>query len=187
MAFEPVPSDSQSQAALALHRFGFGPKPGDIARIAADPRGALIAELKAGPKAIDDPTLSSSAEDARHTAAFQQERKREREARRMQPASGGGAISRDMAGAESNEMSVRKPSPPLPQRIYLQEAEAHYQAALDTNIGLVERLVWFWSNHFCVSADKGLVRSLCGAYEREAIRPQCALVRTGLDRRPAPA
>jgi uncharacterized protein (DUF1800 family) len=76
-----------------------------------------------------------------------------------------------MAGAESKEMSVRKPGPPLPQRIYLKEAEAHYQAALDTNIGLVERLVWFWSNHFCVSADKGLVRSLCGAYEREAIRP----------------
>ena len=29
----------------------------------------------------------------------------------------------------------------------------------------------FWSNHFCVSADKGGVRPLCGAYEREAIRP----------------
>jgi uncharacterized protein (DUF1800 family) len=37
--------------------------------------------------------------------------------------------------------------------------------------GFVERLVWFWSNHFCVSADKGPVRSLCGAFEREAIRP----------------
>src|SRR5262249_17166639 len=37
-------------------------------------------------------------------------------------------------------------------------------------IGFVERLVWFWSNHFCVSADKGPVRSLCGAFEREAIR-----------------
>src|SRR5262249_2599211 len=29
---------------------------------------------------------------------------------------------------------------------------------------------WFWSNHFCVSADKGPVRALAGAYEREAIR-----------------
>jgi uncharacterized protein (DUF1800 family) len=36
---------------------------------------------------------------------------------------------------------------------------------------LVERLVWFWSNHFCISADKGPTRPLCGAYEREAIRP----------------
>jgi len=34
--------------------------------------------------------------------------------------------------------------------------------------------VWFWSNHFCVSADKGQVRALCGAFEREAIRPYIA-------------
>jgi uncharacterized protein (DUF1800 family) len=32
--------------------------------------------------------------------------------------------------------------------------------------------VWFWSNHFCISADKGgMVRAVAGAYEREAIRP----------------
>jgi uncharacterized protein (DUF1800 family) len=31
--------------------------------------------------------------------------------------------------------------------------------------------VWFWSNHFCVSADKGPTRPICGAFEREAIRP----------------
>ena len=36
-------------------------------------------------------------------------------------------------------------------------------------IGLAERLVWFWSNHFCISADK--IQSMSGAYEREAIRP----------------
>ena len=43
-------------------------------------------------------------------------------------------------------------------------------AALDAEIGFTERLSWFWSNHFCVSADKGGVRPLAGAYEREAIR-----------------
>ena len=32
-------------AALALHRFGFGPRVGTIAAIASDPQGALIAEL----------------------------------------------------------------------------------------------------------------------------------------------
>ncbi len=36
-------------------------------------------------------------------------------------------------------------------------------------MGFVERLVWFWSNHFCVSADKDA--AMVGAYEREAIRP----------------
>ena len=43
-------------------------------------------------------------------------------------------------------------------------------AALDAEIGFAERLAWFWSNHFCVSADKGQVRPLAGAFEREAIR-----------------
>ena len=60
---------------------------------------------------------------------------------------------------------------PLPQQIYLAEAKARYDAALNADIGFVERLVWFWSNHFCVSADKGPTRPICGAYEREAIRP----------------
>src|SRR5437899_9088291 len=32
-------------AALSLHRFGFGPRAGTIAAIAADPQGALIADL----------------------------------------------------------------------------------------------------------------------------------------------
>ena len=33
-------------AALALHRFGLGPRDGTITRIAGDPRGALLAELQ---------------------------------------------------------------------------------------------------------------------------------------------
>ena len=62
------------------------------------------------------------------------------------------------------------PGPGIPQQIYLEEAKARLDSALGAEIGLVERLTWFWSNHFCISADKGQVRSLCGAYEREAIR-----------------
>src|SRR5260221_14417368 len=42
-------------------------------------------------------------------------------------------------------------------------------SAVAAEIGFVERLVWFWSNHFCVSADK--ILSMAGAYEREAMRP----------------
>ena len=33
-------------AALALHRFGLGPRAGTIEAIASDPRGALVAELE---------------------------------------------------------------------------------------------------------------------------------------------
>src|SRR6187551_1798545 len=38
-------NDSTRDAALALHRFGLGPRRGSIAAIASDPRGALLAEL----------------------------------------------------------------------------------------------------------------------------------------------
>ena len=51
---------------------------------------------------------------------------------------------------------------------FFREAQAHYDAAVGAEIGFVERLVWFWSNHFCVNADDTV---MAGAYEREAIRP----------------
>ena len=38
--------DPHAEAALALHRFGMGPRAGSIAAIASDPRGALLAELE---------------------------------------------------------------------------------------------------------------------------------------------
>jgi uncharacterized protein (DUF1800 family) len=64
--------------------------------------------------------------------------------------------------------------PPLPQQIFLREARARLDAALAADIGFAERLAWFWSNHFCISADKGPLRPVVGAYEREAIRPHVA-------------
>src|SRR6201995_5820003 len=42
-------SSGNAEAALALHRFGMGPKPGSIVAIASDPRGALLAELERFP------------------------------------------------------------------------------------------------------------------------------------------
>ena len=70
----------------------------------------------------------------------------------------------EMAAKTAAE-AVPNPGP----QVYLSEAQARIDAALAAEIGLAERLVWFWSNHFCVSADK--IQSMAGAYEREAIRP----------------
>jgi uncharacterized protein (DUF1800 family) len=56
----------------------------------------------------------------------------------------------------------------VPQQIFFAEAKAHFDAAITAEIGFVERLVWFWSNHFCVNADDTV---MAGGYEREAIRP----------------
>jgi uncharacterized protein (DUF1800 family) len=67
-----------------------------------------------------------------------------------------------------------QPAQPLNiiQKTYRAEALARLQRAVLADCGLLERLVAFWSNHFCISANKGeLARMWAGSFEREAIRP----------------
>jgi uncharacterized protein (DUF1800 family) len=187
-------NDPKLLAAIALHRFGFGPRAGSLASVAADPRGAMLAELdRPGAGRIVDSDLLTTGEAARAAFDFRQERKAgrlalrsEREAAQtdakkaadaekapakpemaqteIKPADGTSADAVQLPPAKPN------PGPGIPQQIYLEEAKARFDSALNAEIGLVDRLTWFWSNHFCVSADKGQVRPLCGGYEREAIR-----------------
>jgi uncharacterized protein (DUF1800 family) len=173
--------DRKAEAALALHRFGLGPRAGSIAAIASDPRGALLAELdRAGAGRLPDAGLLTSGEAARAAFAYRQAVQEARRAERAARQADAVAAKAQSAGAASPEMKpADQPAPPpprrnagpgVPQQIYLDEAKARINAALGAEIGFVERLVWFWSNHFCVSADKGIVRPICGAYERETIR-----------------
>ncbi len=80
-----------------------------------------------------------------------------------------------MVPAEAMQPNAAKP-PPQPlniiQKTYRAEALARLQRAVIADCGFVERLVVFWSNHFCISANKGeLARMWAGSFEREAIRP----------------
>ncbi|HTF79436.1 MAG TPA: DUF1800 family protein [Bradyrhizobium sp.] len=89
------------------------------------------------------------------------------------PDNGGGNVV--MAPAEAMQPNAAKPpAPPLNiiQKTYRAEALARLQRAVIADCGFVERLVAFWSNHFCISANKGgLARMWAGSFEREAIRP----------------
>jgi uncharacterized protein (DUF1800 family) len=71
--------------------------------------------------------------------------------------------------------TAAKPAPqPLNviQKTFRAEALARLQRATLADCGFAERLVVFWSNHFCISANKGeLARIWAGSFEREAIRP----------------
>jgi uncharacterized protein (DUF1800 family) len=167
-------SYGKAAAALGLHRFGFGPVADAIAAIAADPRGALLADLeRPGAGQLDARDLMSSAAAAREVFDFRAERRAEQKrASRQQKqamASGEADVASQMAKSPAPDGGALAQKPPLPQRIILSEAKARFGAAANAEIGLVERLVWFWSNHFCVSADKD--SGTVGAYEREAIRP----------------
>ena len=55
--------------------------------------------------------------------------------------------------------------------IYIAEATARFRQGVTTDRPFVERLTYFWTNHFAVSIDKNLVLGLAGSLEREAIRP----------------
>jgi len=167
-------SSGKAAAALGLHRFGFGPVADTIVAIAADPRGALLADLeRPGAGRLDAPNLISSAAAAREVFDFRAERRAQQKlaSRRQKQASASGDADAASQMAKSPDPDTGAPAqkPPLPQRIILSEAKARFDAAASAEIGLVERLVWFWSNHFCVSADKDA--AMVGAYEREAIRP----------------
>jgi uncharacterized protein (DUF1800 family) len=173
---------SKAEALLALHRFGMGPRPDSLAAIAADPRGALLAELERSPELPAAAALPSSVQAFRtvnEANARRQARiivaKRE-EAKRRQVAAApamGETAAGDGAGQDSSEMAVKAAVEAVPdpgRGIYLEEARLRIAAALGAEIGFTERLVWFWSNHFCISADT--IQSMSGAYEREAIRPR---------------
>jgi len=186
-------TDPKHDAAFALHRFGLGPRVGSITAIASDPRGALIAELdRPGAGALTNPDLLTGGEAARAMFDFRQERKAarlaDRAAREIErqaqnaaaqqaanapsDASGAMAANAPASAPPAQAQPARNPGPGVPQQLYLEEARARTEAALGGDTGFAERLVWFWSNHFCVSANKGgPVRALCGAFEREAIRP----------------
>lgn len=181
-------NSAKAEVVLALHRFGMGRRPGSIAVVGTDPRGALIAELDRPLALTAAASLPSSAKayravadaNARRTARAKQA---QQQAKKQQMAAVP-AASNDQAqgqaqgqaegqGAEKDavEMAAKQAAEAVPdpvRPIYLQEAKLRTEAALAADIGFAERLVWFWSNHFCVSANR--IQSMSGAYEREAVR-----------------
>ena len=171
--------DPKYAAALALHRFGFGPVPGAIAAIADDPRGALLAELEhPGAGQVVAANLPNSAQAGQAVAEYRAEQmarqKLAQRAKQQAPAGAGNAPAMNadsgaQAGAQPPAANGQNQPPALPVRIVQNEAQVRIEAALSSRIGFVERLVWFWSNHFCVSNNRFI--AIAGSYEREAIRP----------------
>jgi len=135
---------SRTEAMLASHRFGFGPAPGEVDRIAGDPRGWLHAQLAAAPSVPaamrDLPPGSENVLDWWD------------------------AVTRSVAEL------VRRIQGPY-AALWQREAEARLAAAIAAEDPFRERLVWFWGNHFTVSGRKAVAIGMAGAHEREAVRP----------------
>jgi uncharacterized protein (DUF1800 family) len=90
----------------------------------------------------------------------------------MKPAENGNATTVAPDAMQPNAPNAPPQPPNVIQKTFRTEALARLQCALLAECGFAERLVVFWSNHFCISATKGeLARIWAGSYEREAIRP----------------
>jgi uncharacterized protein (DUF1800 family) len=172
---------------IALNRFGFGSRrDGDLAVASSDPRGFLKAELaKPGIALLESPELPRTALALKILYSDLEQKRLERLAAEMAapikvaeaapPATDAGSMQQGEGAAPpivQEKPQAPKLSPAADVQVFRAEASARLRRALAARPGFVERLVAFWTNHFCVSTMKGgFVRMCAGAFERDAIRP----------------
>lgn len=131
------------EAFVAVTRFGLGPKPGELARAASDPRGWLTDQLGNSPEVAHIPG----------------------------PAPARDALAEFLRARRAGDRAPMKKAGPKLHAVYAAEAAARVRVQVETDGPFRERLVAFWSNHFTVSVRMPVLLGLAGAFEREAIRP----------------
>lgn len=133
-----------AQAFVALTRFGYGPRPGELPEVArVGPRRWLLDQLVAAPAQTHSvlAALPTSSE-------------------RMQ----------DLASMQGPEDDAKKMRRKAARAAFAEEQAAHLQVAATTPAPFRERLVAFWANHLTVSASRGAIVGIVGAFEREVVR-----------------
>ena len=144
----------------ALKRFGYGARPGESKSVNGDPRGWVVSQLDQPEAAL---MRGASLPDA---VSLQRELIQYRKNKRA-------LLKISTKDPDERKAEVEEKLGPRPVvRQYRHEMLQRTRRDIGTDHGFLERLVGFWSNHFCVSARKGgKVRIMTGAYEREVIRP----------------
>src|SRR2546426_928323 len=157
----------QDSAFHALNRLAYGPRPGDVPRVAA---GGVLRwiDRQLSPDGINDERLSQQerqfailAYDRGDLAAMYTEVQRERRERKL--------------AAAADTMADRSEANPIAQRGRRLAGEfadlAVVRAALSER-KLYEVMVDFWTNHFNVYLAKGADRFLTPDYIEHTIRPR---------------
>src|SRR5690349_5338354 len=134
-----------SDAVTAATRFGFGACAGELDAIARDPRGWVLGQLGRAPA-----PLPGNLPDSASMVVAELEMRRDKR-------------SGDEAAKRAFNDRVRA--------VYLAEIAARLDAAVASETPLIDRLTYFWSNHFTVSILRPAIRGFAPAFEREAIRP----------------
>lgn len=155
-------------AALAAHRFGFGPRPGELRAIAGDPRGWVKSQLAPRPAPAQIAALPAAEDDL---LAFG----RWLFARRLRDRNDTRAIERarrqGVSEAQLRQLTLEEDFIQNFRTRAITAIGARLEAAMTTDAPAHERLVHFWSNHFTVSALKPQAAALPPSFEKDAIRP----------------
>jgi uncharacterized protein (DUF1800 family) len=183
------------QAVIAANRFGLGAKPGDVAKIAPNPKGWLTAQLTperdvpaplaALPSTVDD--MSAFFKWLRQIADKAQANGVDPYAIRPGAVGGGHGATRNAAdnmmadagpGGDNAAMPGGKPPFSIEGeyiRTFLPRYAVSVKARFDTSVAserpFFERLVHFWVNHFVVSGAKPGAIAMPPSFERDVIRP----------------
>ena len=132
------------EGAIAVHRFGLGARPGEIARASGDPKAWLLAQIDGR---ADQPARARTA--GRSTAAASSSPRTANYQRRAGPTKGDKTPARTPSPGARRSCKARQcASRSSPTRW----RRASRSASPPTR-PFAERLVWFWSNHFTVSAQ----------------------------------
>lgn len=174
-------SDTKSvehrRALHALNRLAFGPRPGDVDRVAAIGVDAWI-EQQLHPERVPDramdarlaqyPTLQMSGEQILRTYYVPV-----LEARKDIKREAAGAESKDDGDQAAMRRAIRDRLPEglRPQSVMEELQSQRIIRAAESERQLNEVMVDFWMNHFNVFAGKGIDRFLLTSYERDTIRP----------------
>jgi uncharacterized protein (DUF1800 family) len=165
LALPASPLTPDQQILHALSRLGYGPRPGDVERVRRIGLATYVDE-QLSPSALADsaveqalpayPALARSAADL------------VREYPQPTP-----QVRQQLASGQMSRQAAAEMYPPerRPAVITAQMQAARVTRAVLSERQLEEVLVDFWFNHFNVYAQKGAVRWMLPAYEREAIRP----------------
>ena len=176
----PAPSEPRAAASLrlpggalsedqrilhALNRLGYGPRPGDVERVRRMGLAAYI-EAQLDPDRIADPALEQAL--AAYPVLDQTPAALVRAYPPVAP-----QVRQKIAQGEMSRREAALMYPPerRPAVITSQMQAARVTRAVLSQRQLEEVMVDFWFNHFNVYAQKGAVRWMVPAYEREAIRP----------------
>jgi uncharacterized protein (DUF1800 family) len=142
----------RDKAVIAANRFGLGARPGELPAIDRNPERWLLDQLDAA-----TPERIRALATSRDVLGQLQDGMREARAARQ---------SQDTGAAQAAVRNARMMS----RDFFVEQAAARYEVAATTDAPFRERLVYFWSNHFAVSADKPPQPGIAATLENEAIR-----------------